>query len=100
MANISIVDILFLLPCSSKPVLLLNLQIPFCVVIGWMIGRPVDLNFQLFETATLFMTVLFVAFLLQVCISTTTEYGKIEGYITYMVLFALCRKELLITSKG
>ncbi|XWS51673.1 hypothetical protein CRYUN_Cryun11dG0003500 [Craigia yunnanensis] len=39
--------------------------IPFCVVIGWMTGRPVDLNFQLFETATLFMTVLFVAFLLQ-----------------------------------
>lgn len=39
--------------------------IPFCVVIGWIIGRPLDLNFQLFETATLFMTVLVVAFMLQ-----------------------------------
>ncbi|TYI42622.1 hypothetical protein ES332_A01G111700v1 [Gossypium tomentosum] len=39
--------------------------IPFCVVVGWIFGRPVDLNFQLFETATLFMTVLFVAFMMQ-----------------------------------
>ncbi|RVX08159.1 hypothetical protein CK203_017800 [Vitis vinifera] len=28
-------------------------------------GRPMDLNFQLFETATLFMTVIVVAFMLQ-----------------------------------
>ncbi|XWS11430.1 hypothetical protein CRYUN_Cryun38cG0082500 [Craigia yunnanensis] len=47
--------------------------IPFSVVIGWMIGRPVDLNFQLFETATLFMTVLFVAFMLQ---EGTANYFK------------------------
>ncbi|XP_022734048.1 vacuolar cation/proton exchanger 5-like [Durio zibethinus] len=47
--------------------------IPFCVVIGWIIGRPVDLNFQLFETATLFMTVLFVAFMLQ---EGTANYFK------------------------
>ncbi|CAN6444889.1 unnamed protein product [Victoria cruziana] len=40
--------------------------IPFCVVIGWCMGQPMDLNFQLFETATLFMTVLVVAFMLQV----------------------------------
>ncbi|OMO83821.1 Calcium/proton exchanger [Corchorus capsularis] len=39
--------------------------IPFCVVVGWIFGRPVDLNFGLFETATLFMTVIFVAFLMQ-----------------------------------
>ncbi|KAI3708202.1 hypothetical protein L2E82_37348 [Cichorium intybus] len=38
---------------------------PFCVVVGWMIGSPMDLNFQLFETAILFMTVLVVAFVLQ-----------------------------------
>ncbi|KAG0497483.1 hypothetical protein HPP92_002174 [Vanilla planifolia] len=36
--------------------------IPFCVVIGWMMGKGMDLNFQLFETATLFITVLVVAF--------------------------------------
>ncbi|TVU16399.1 hypothetical protein EJB05_39958 [Eragrostis curvula] len=39
--------------------------IPFCVVIGWMMGEKMDLNFQLFETATLFITVLVVAFMLQ-----------------------------------
>lgn len=42
------------------------LQIPFCVVAGWAMGRPMDLNFQIFETATLFITVLVVAFMLQV----------------------------------
>ncbi|RRT50593.1 hypothetical protein B296_00015357 [Ensete ventricosum] len=40
--------------------------IPFCVVVGWIMGQPMDLNFQLFETATLFITVLVVAFMLQV----------------------------------
>ncbi|KAK6915176.1 Sodium/calcium exchanger membrane region [Dillenia turbinata] len=39
--------------------------IPFCVVVGWIMGKPMDLNFQLFETATLFVTVLVVAFMLQ-----------------------------------
>lgn len=39
--------------------------IPFCVVVGWIMGKPMDLNFQLFETATLFITVLVVAFMLQ-----------------------------------
>ncbi|XP_073140778.1 vacuolar cation/proton exchanger 2-like isoform X2 [Henckelia pumila] len=39
--------------------------IPFCVMIGWFMGKRMDLNFQLFETATLFITVLVVAFMLQ-----------------------------------
>ncbi|KAH8518324.1 hypothetical protein H0E87_000253 [Populus deltoides] len=39
--------------------------IPFCVVIGWIMGQPMDLNFKLFETATLFITVIVVAFFLQ-----------------------------------
>ncbi|KAI3803618.1 hypothetical protein L1987_31775 [Smallanthus sonchifolius] len=47
--------------------------IPFCVVVGWIIGRPLDLNFQLFETTTLFMTVLVVAFMLQ---DGTSNYFK------------------------
>jgi len=41
------------------------MQIPFCVVVGWIMGQKMDLNFQLFETATLFITVLVVAFMLQ-----------------------------------
>ncbi|XP_040990614.1 vacuolar cation/proton exchanger 5-like isoform X2 [Juglans microcarpa x Juglans regia] len=47
--------------------------IPFCVVIGWIMGQPMDLNFQLFETATLFITVLVVAFMLQ---EGTSNYFK------------------------
>ncbi|KAJ4976552.1 hypothetical protein NE237_001658 [Protea cynaroides] len=47
--------------------------IPFCVIVGWIMGRPMDLNFQLFETATLFITVLVVAFLLQ---EGTSNYFK------------------------
>ncbi|XP_073292462.1 vacuolar cation/proton exchanger 3-like [Primulina huaijiensis] len=39
--------------------------IPFCVMVGWFMGKRMDLNFQLFETATLFITVLVVAFMLQ-----------------------------------
>ncbi|KAJ4761326.1 vacuolar cation/proton exchanger [Rhynchospora pubera] len=39
--------------------------IPFCVVVGWMMKKNMDLNFQLFETATLFITILVVAFMVQ-----------------------------------
>ncbi|KAG2648411.1 hypothetical protein PVAP13_1NG028900 [Panicum virgatum] len=41
------------------------IEIPFSVVTGWMTGQPMDLNFHLFETASLLITVLVVAFLLQ-----------------------------------
>ncbi|XP_024018775.1 vacuolar cation/proton exchanger 5 isoform X2 [Morus notabilis] len=47
--------------------------IPFSVIVGWIMGRPMDLNFQLFETATLFITVLVVAFMLQ---EGTSNYFK------------------------
>ncbi|GKV08500.1 hypothetical protein SLEP1_g20121 [Rubroshorea leprosula] len=47
--------------------------IPVSVVIGWMMGREMDLNFQLFETATLFITVIVVAFFLQ---EGTSNYFK------------------------
>ncbi|URD92976.1 Vacuolar cation proton exchanger [Musa troglodytarum] len=47
--------------------------IPFCVVVGWIMGQPMDLNFQLFETASLFIAVLVVAFMLQ---EGTSNYFK------------------------
>ncbi|KAJ4730292.1 Vacuolar cation/proton exchanger [Melia azedarach] len=47
--------------------------VPFSVVVGWIMGRPMDLNFQLFETATLIITVLVVAFMLQ---EGTSNYFK------------------------
>ncbi|XP_050205003.1 vacuolar cation/proton exchanger 5-like isoform X2 [Mercurialis annua] len=47
--------------------------IPILVIIGWITGHPMDLNFQLFETATLFITVIVVAFMLQ---EGTSNYFK------------------------
>ncbi|XP_010917335.1 vacuolar cation/proton exchanger 3 isoform X1 [Elaeis guineensis] len=47
--------------------------IPSCVVVGWIMGKHMDLNFQLFETAVLFITVLVVAFMLQ---DGTANYFK------------------------
>ncbi|XP_065873745.1 vacuolar cation/proton exchanger 3-like [Euphorbia lathyris] len=47
--------------------------IPFLVIVGWIMGKPMDLNFQLFETATLFITVLVVSFMLQ---DGTSNYFK------------------------
>ncbi|KAJ4718705.1 Vacuolar cation/proton exchanger [Melia azedarach] len=62
--------------------------IPFCVVVGWFMGQPMDLNFQLFETATLFITVLVVAFMLQ---EGTSNYFKglmlILGYLIVAASF-------------
>ncbi|KAJ8444895.1 hypothetical protein Cgig2_015241 [Carnegiea gigantea] len=55
--------------------------IPFCVVIGWMMGQPMDLNFRLFETATLFVTVLVVAFMLQGLSLTILKEGKMGIFV-------------------
>eukprot|EP00271_Cylindrocystis_brebissonii_P001693 TRINITY_DN11977_c0_g5_i1.p1 TRINITY_DN11977_c0_g5~~TRINITY_DN11977_c0_g5_i1.p1 ORF type:complete len:468 (-),score=145.36 TRINITY_DN11977_c0_g5_i1:994-2397(-) len=38
--------------------------IPFSVVLAWIMGVKLDLNFRIFETATLFVTVMVVAVLL------------------------------------
>eukprot|EP00270_Netrium_digitus_P012382 TRINITY_DN4016_c0_g1_i1.p1 TRINITY_DN4016_c0_g1~~TRINITY_DN4016_c0_g1_i1.p1 ORF type:complete len:476 (-),score=139.71 TRINITY_DN4016_c0_g1_i1:78-1505(-) len=39
--------------------------IPFCVVVAWVFNIDMDLNFHIFETATLFITVLVVSVILQ-----------------------------------
>ncbi|KAA3490684.1 vacuolar cation/proton exchanger 3-like isoform X1 [Gossypium australe] len=60
--------------------------IPFCVVIGWMMGQEMDLNFQLFETATLFITVIVVAFFLQ---EGTSNYFKgLMLILAYLIVAA------------
>ncbi|GAV73266.1 LOW QUALITY PROTEIN: Na_Ca_ex domain-containing protein, partial [Cephalotus follicularis] len=61
---------------SSTQIALFGISIKyhilFCVVAGWIMGRPMDL-FQLFETATLLITVLVVTFMLQ---EGTSNYFK------------------------
>lgn len=60
--------------------------IPFCVVVGWIMGKSMDLNFQLFETATLFITVIVVAFMLQ---EGTSNYFKgLMLILCYMIVAA------------
>ncbi|XP_068642175.1 vacuolar cation/proton exchanger 5-like [Aristolochia californica] len=60
--------------------------IPFCVIVGWIMGQPMDLNFQLFETASLFITVLVVAFLLQ---DGTSNYFKgLMLILSYLIVAA------------
>ncbi|KAH9305414.1 hypothetical protein KI387_009818, partial [Taxus chinensis] len=60
--------------------------IPFCVVVGWIMGQRMDLNFQLFETASLFITVLVVAFMLQ---EGTSNYFKgLMLVLCYMIVAA------------
>ncbi|KAG0629659.1 hypothetical protein M758_1G120000 [Ceratodon purpureus] len=49
------------------------LVIPVCVILGWPMGVNMDLNFELFETAVLFISVLVVAFML---LEGTANYFK------------------------
>ena len=42
------------------------LVVPFCVVLAWAMGRPLDLNFNEFEGLVLFISVLLAAVVLQV----------------------------------
>ena len=60
--------------------------LPFCVVVGWIMGKSMDLNFQLFETAALFITVIVVAFILQ---EGTSNYFKgLMLILCYMIVAA------------
>ena len=60
--------------------------IPFRVVVGWIMGKSMDLNFQLFETATLFIIVIVVAFMLQ---EGTSNYFKgLMLILCYMIVAA------------
>lgn len=42
------------------------LVVPFCVVLAWMMGQPLDLNFNEFEALVLFISVLLAASVVQV----------------------------------
>ncbi|KAL4618399.1 hypothetical protein ACB092_06G007100 [Castanea dentata] len=59
---------IFILASISAKIIFILLQLPISILVGWILGLPMDLNFQLFKTAMPFMTVLAVAFMLQVCI--------------------------------
>jgi len=41
------------------------LVIPFCILLGWAMGQPLDLNLHVFETTTFILTVITVSFVVQ-----------------------------------
>lgn len=44
----------------------MNVQVPFCVIVAWIMGINMDLNFSLLETGSLALSILATAFTLQV----------------------------------
>ncbi|GAA0155841.1 transporter [Lithospermum erythrorhizon] len=60
--------------------------IPFCVVVGWFMGKPMDMNFQLSQTATLFIAVLVVAFMLQE--GTSNYFKELMLILCYLIVAA------------
>ena len=41
-------------------------QVPLCVIVAWIMGIKMDLNFNLLETGSLALSIIAVAFTLQV----------------------------------
>jgi Ca2+:H+ antiporter len=41
------------------------LVIPLCILVGWAMGQPLDLNLHVFETTTFILTVISVSFVVQ-----------------------------------
>lgn len=52
------------------------LVVPFCVVLAWMMGQPLDLNFKEFEALVLFISVLLAAVVVQV--GGTLSVGRLH----------------------
>ena len=57
---------------------------PFLVVLGWIIGQPMTLHFQLFETVVFFLSVLVVNYLIQDGKSNYLEGAMCLG--TYIII--------------
>ena len=57
---------------------------PFLVILGWIIGQPMTLHFQLFETVVFFLSVLVVNYLIQDGKSNYLEGAMCLG--TYIII--------------
>ena len=44
----------------------LNIQVPLCVIIAWIMGINMDLDFNMLETSSLAISIIATAFTLQV----------------------------------
>lgn len=52
-------------PCAGSSTQVGVLVVPFCVVLAWSMGQPLDLNLNEFEAAVLFISVLLAVLVLQ-----------------------------------
>ncbi|ODQ53494.1 calcium/proton exchanger [Saitoella complicata NRRL Y-17804] len=67
---------------------------PFLVILGWIVGQPMSLYFQTFETAVLFISVLIVNYLIQDGKSNWLEGALLMGvYAIISMAFFLYRPE-------
>lgn len=57
-------------------------QVPLSVVLAWMMGIPMDLDFNFIETGSLLLSVLLTAFALQVFnnVAINREYSQVEFF--------------------
>jgi Ca2+/H+ antiporter len=51
----------------------LNIQVPLCVIIAWIMGINMDLDFNMLETSSLAISIIATAFTLQVLISISQK---------------------------
>ncbi|KAK3250727.1 hypothetical protein CYMTET_39906 [Cymbomonas tetramitiformis] len=68
--------------------------LPLCVVVGWVMGQPLDLNMHVFETVTLVMTVITVAF----CISDG-ESNWLKG-LTLILAYCILSASFFFHQRG
>ncbi|KAM7271653.1 hypothetical protein ACFE04_030867 [Oxalis oulophora] len=61
--------------------------VPFCVIVAWIIGVPMDLNFNLIETGSLALAIIVTAFTLQ---DGTSHYMKGLVLLFCYVVIAIC----------
>jgi hypothetical protein len=83
-------------PGSSTQVAVLI--IPFCVVLAWAMGQPLDLNFNEFEALVLFISVLLAVVVLQ---DGSANYLKgLMLVITFLFISAGARPSLVVCARA
>lgn len=65
--------------CAGSATQIAALVMPGSVLLAWVMGQPLDLNFNSFETATLFITVLLTIVLVMVSHLAPLNSGSLVG---------------------
>lgn len=68
---------------------------PFLVILGWIIGQPMTLHFETFETTVFFLSVLVVTYVIQDGKSNWLE-GSMVRYLPQCQVYILIRSSCLV----